>query len=129
MSSSPGCMVMGRMVDHEGDAGGLADLEDLVHAVFVVPGGVDHGGLRRHGGMQIVHVGGDDQLGSGEPDAAVPGTATTHDDDLTLHVSGVGQLVDIFGVGAGDAACDGRRDGARRAGGDMPYSAPDILAR
>ena len=37
------------------------------------PGGVDHGGLGRQSRGEIVHRGNDDQLGSGEPDAAVPG--------------------------------------------------------
>ena len=50
--------------------------------------------------------------------AAVPDAAAAHDDDLSLHAGGVGELVDIFGVGAGDAARGGAGDGAGRAGGD-----------
>ena len=101
------------LVDHQGYTRGLADLENLGNAVVVVPGGVDHGGLRRDGGMQIVHRGGDDQLGSGKPDAAVPDAAPAHHDDLSLHARGVGQLVDISRVASRRCSLRWRRRSSR----------------
>lgn len=115
------------LVDHEGDSRRLANLEDLGNAIVVVPGGVDHGGPRCDGGIQILYRGGDDQPDSGEPDAAIPDAAAAHNDDLSLHARGVGQLVNVFGSGAGDAACRGAGDRARRAGCDHAGFGPGHL--
>ena len=67
---------------------------------------------------EIVHGVGDDQLGAGEAEGAVEGAAAAQHDDFALHAGGIGQLVDLFGVGAGDAARGGGGHGAGRAGGD-----------